>query len=275
MTTPQKVKELRDRTGVGMAKCKQALDEVGGDIDLAIDNLRKAGMASAVKKEGRSTNEGAVGFFIGEDSVSLVEINSETDFVAKNEKFRDFLQTVAEEVARLKPANPEELLKSPFSGDPKMTVDQYRSTLIQVLGENIVIKRVFSLPKKATHSYGFYSHMNGKIVCLVELNRPNEEEAAKNVAMHIAAEAPEYLDADDIPDSVTQHEKEIASGQVKGRPEHILEKIVEGKLNAFYDGICLNRQKFVRDPKISVKEYVLSVNKEASIVRFLRWQIGQ
>ena len=140
--TPEMIKLLRERTGIGMGKCKEALDEANGDMELAIDNLRKAGMASAVKKQGRETNEGLIA--VGETSkaISLVEINSETDFVAQNEKFRNFLHEVAQQAAETMPASLEELLNQNAKSDPSITVDQLRSVVIQTLGENIQVRRV-------------------------------------------------------------------------------------------------------------------------------------
>ncbi len=274
MITAQKVKELRERTGVGMSKCKKALEESSGDINLAIDNLRKAGMASAVKKEGREANEGLIAFAENDSHLALVEINSETDFVAKNDKFKDYLKDMANEVLVSKPDSASSFLAQKYSKDSEMTVDQYRSTIIQVLGENIVLKKLVLIKKKKDHSYGLYSHMHGKIVTCVELTGPNQEALAKDVAMHVAAEVPEYLNPEDVPEDIVSHEKEIAKSQMKGKPENIIEKILVGKINAFYDQVCLNKQKYIKENKLSVEKFVESQQKDLKVSRFIRWQIG-
>ena len=188
------IKELRDRTGVGMGKCKEALEEAHGDMELAISNLRKAGMASAVKKEGRTTNEGMIGTAENGQVVALVEINAETDFVVKNERFQQFLKNIAEEIATTRPASLEAFLKQKFSKDNHLTIDEYRATIIQTIGENIQIKRLKIIPKSSDKSIGVYNHLGGKIVTLVEIKgSPSQDALAKDIAMHIAAASPEYL----------------------------------------------------------------------------------
>lgn len=274
MITAQKVKELRERTGVGMTKCKKALEEASGDINLAIDNLRKAGMASAVKKEGREANEGLIGFAENDTAIALIEINSETDFVAKNDKFKAYLADMAQEVLTSLPANAEEFLNQKYSKDAAMTIDQYRSTIIQVLGENIVIKKLEIIKKQPNYSYGLYSHMQGKIVTCVEITGPEQGDLAKDVAMHVAAEAPEYLNPEDVPEKVLEHEKDIARSQMVGKPENIIEKILTGKMQAFYDQVCLTKQKFVKENKFSVEQVVANAGKDLKVSKFVRWQIG-
>ena len=279
IVTAAQVKELRERTGVGMAKCKEALDQAKGNMEEAIAFLRKAGMASAVKKEGRETKEGVVLAFEGKDCVAILEINSETDFVAKNDKFLEFCRNLANEAAQAKPASLELFLKQSYSKDPQLSIDQYRSLLVQTIGENIQIRRLKLLSKQAGHSFGIYSHMGGKILSCVEVNQANEESLAKEIAMHVAAANPEYLNPESVPQDIVEKEKEIAREQVKGKPANILEKIVEGKLKAFFDSICLVKQKYIRDDSLSVEQYVakeaLSRGKQAVVVSFLRWNVGQ
>ncbi len=274
MITAQMVKELRERTGVGMAKCKEALEGAHGDINVAIDNLRKAGMASAVKKEGRTANEGLIGCAENASHIALVEINSETDFVAKNDKFKDFLQTIANEVLHSHPKDIESFLAQTYSLDKRLSIDEFRATIIQILGENIIIKRFKLLHKKAHHSYGTYAHMQGKIVTLVELSKAGFETVAKDIAMHVAAEAPEYLNPEDVPSSVIEYEKGIAREQIKGKPENIVEKILVGKIQAYFDQVCLTKQKFVKDSQFSVEDYAKSQDSGLKVTHFLRWQIG-
>lgn len=277
--TAEMIKELRERTGVGMGQCKKALETTNGDLEAAIDHLRKAGMASAVKKEGRETKEGAIGVAENKDAVSLVEVNSETDFVAENEKFRAFLKELCEEVLRSNPSSLDDFLAQKSHQDPSITIDQYRSLTIQSLGENIQVRRFVRLSKNSSNSFGIYSHMGGKIVCLVELSAKGEEELAKEIAMHVAAEAPEYLFPEEIPADVKAREEEIARAQIKGKPENMIEKIVAGKMKAFYDQVCLVHQKYIKDNAVSVGELVEAKAKATghpiAIRRFIRWQMGQ
>jgi elongation factor Ts len=277
--TPEMVKQLRERTGVGMGKCKEALDKTGGDMEAAIDFLRKAGMASAVKKEGRETKEGLVGYSDSKTAIALVEVNTETDFVAQNEKFREFLGDLCSDVAETHPANLEAFLKQKSRKDPSVTIDESRAIFMQSIGENIKLSRLIIFPKSKEISLGVYSHMNGKIVCVVELSGGDgEEQLARAIAMHAAAEAPEYLSPEEIPQEVREREEEIARSQVKGKPENIVGKIVEGKLKAFYDQVCLNNQKFVKDNTISVAQLLENESKrlgrKLAIRRFVRWKVG-
>ncbi|MFZ4099767.1 MAG: translation elongation factor Ts [Chlamydiia bacterium] len=273
------VQELRERTGVAMGKCKEALVEAQGDMEQAIQILRKAGIAGAVKKEGRDTKDGAIGIGQSAQAVSLVEINCETDFVAKSDAFQEFLQQLCSEAAVKATASVEQLMDFASAKDPTLTNEQLRALLIQKLGENIRVRRVAVLRKGADRSIGVYSHMNGKIVCAVELEGASTEETlAREIAMHCAAEAPEFLQPEDVPPTVRAQEEEVARGQVKGKPEHMMAKIVEGKLNAYYDQVCLPRQKFVKDPSLTVGQVVEKRAKEIGqplrIVRFYRWQVG-
>lgn len=277
--TAQMVKELRERTGIGMAKCKQALDEAGGDIELAIENLRKAGMASAVKKEGRETNEGVVKTAENDKLVALVEVNAETDFVVKNASFQEFAQNLADEALLTSPSNVEDFSKQKYSKDGNLTIDEYRATIVQSLGENIQIKRIEVFPRKENSSIAIYSHGAGKLVTFVEISgSSDEEELARDIAMHVAAEAPEYLSQDEVPKRVLDHEKEIAKAQIKNKPENIIEKILEGKLKAYFDQVCLLNQHFIKDSDITVEQLVEKRGKESGkslkVTQFLRWKVG-
>lgn len=278
--TPQLVKELRDRTGIGMAKCKEALDAAGGSIDLAIENLRKAGMATAVKKEGRETKEGTIKTAEGQGKVALIEVNAETDFVVKNENFQKFAQNLADEVCATSPANAADFLKQQYSKDSKHTIDEYRASMIQSLGENIQIKRLELFAKKPNCSLAVYTHGGGKLVTLVEITGSDQEsELAKDIAMHVAAEAPEYLTHEEIPERVIEHEKEIARAQIQNKPANIVEKILEGKLKAYYDQVCLINQHFVKNSDITIAELVAKRSKDLGkalkISYFLRWRVGE
>lgn len=278
--TPSMIKELRDRTGVGMGKCKEALEEAKGDMELAIANLRKAGMASAVKKEGRETKEGMIGTAETDKTVAIVEINAETDFVVKNERFKQFLESIAHEVAHKNPSSLETFLQQKYSKDPSLTIDQYRATIVQTIGENIQIRRILTVKKSPDKSLGIYSHLGGKIVTLVEITGNGKEEAlAKDIAMHVAAAAPEYLSPEQVPQEILNSEKEIARGQIQGKPANIVDKIVEGKINAFYDTNTLVRQKYIRDDSITITDLVNKRSKESgkplTLTNFVRWSVGQ
>lgn len=277
--TPEMIKELREMTGVSMSKCKEALVESNGDKEKAVDYLRKAGMTSALKKEGRETKEGMIGFFETPEILAIIEANTETDFVAQNERFRTFVQDICEQAAKTKPASLQEFMDHIYSKDKKITIDQYRNLVIQALGENIQIRRLEIIPKDPNCSLGVYSHMKGKLLTVVEIKGKGEEEIAKEIAMHVAAENPEYVNPDDVPASVKAREEEIARAQIKGKPENVVEKIVLGKIKAYCDQFCLVWQKFIKNPDITVGQYLdqraKDTKKTLSIRRFWRWRVGQ
>lgn len=280
LITATMIKELRELTGVGMSKCKEALEEAKGDMELAVANLRKAGMASAVKKEGRTANEGLIAVSENNQRIAIVEVNAETDFVVKNERFQEFLKNVAEEAARTNPSSLEELLKQPYSKDSALTIDQFRATIVQAIGENIQIKRLIVIDKASDRSIATYSHQGGKIVTLVEITgSANEEALAKDIAMHVAAAAPEYLSTEKVPEKVIAAEKDIAAGQMQGKPANMMEKIIEGKLKAYFDQVCLINQKYIRNDQLTVGELVSNHAKECGkplkITNFIRWNVGQ
>ncbi|MBJ7448891.1 MAG: elongation factor Ts [Parachlamydiales bacterium] len=278
--TAAMVKELRVRTGVGMGKCKEALEEAKGDMELAISNLRKAGIAQAVKKEGRETKEGAIGTAETDKAIAIVEINAETDFVVKNEKFQHFLREMATEIANTNPQSIDSFLSQKASQDTSLTIDQYRATIVHSLGENLKIQRFAIIPKTDDNSVAVYLHMGGKIASVVEITGATGEEAlCKDIAMHAAAEAPQYLVESEVPAEVKAQEEDIGRAQVQGKPENVIEKIVQGKLNAFYDQVCLARQKFIKDPSLSITQLVekrgKEVGKTLTLKRFIRWQVGE
>ena len=278
--TASMIKDLRERTGIGMGKCKEALEEAKGDIELAISNLRKAGMASAVKKEGRATNEGLIGVAETPAIVAVVEVNAETDFVVKNDLFRTFLENITNEVAATAPASLEAFLQQKYSRDSSLTVDQYRATIVQAIGENIQIRRILVLPKATAKSLGVYSHLGGKIVTIVELTGSDKEVSlAKDIAMHVAAASPEFLSPESVPSHVIEQEKEIAKSQLAGKPANMVDKILEGKMKAFCDANCLVCQKFIRDDSVSIADLVNNKAKSAGtplvVASFTRWNVGQ
>ena len=277
--TATRIKELRDRTGVGMAKCKAALVAANGDLEQAIVDLRKAGLATVAKKEGRSTNEGSISFAENDERVAIIEVNAETDFVVNNEIFQGFIKMLAEEAAKTNPASVEDFGQQKLSTDGNLSVDEYRAGVIQKIGENIQIRRIKTFEKNSSHSVGVYSHMGGKIVTVVELNGSSEDqELARDIAMHVAATKPEYVSADQVPEAVKTQEREIAQEQLKGKPENIMEKILEGKFKAYCEQHCLVCQKFVRDDKITigdlVQKHAKEAGKEMALAAFDYWKVG-
>lgn len=278
--TTAMIQEVRERTGVGVGKCKEALVEAKGNIEDAISILRKSGMASAVKKQGRQTNEGMIGAAETADVVAVIEVNSETDFVVQNARFQQFLKDMAQEVAQTKPASLEAFLGQKYSKESDLTIDQYRATIVQTIGENIQIRRLQVFKKGANRSVGIYSHMNGKIVVVVELEGAADQAGfAKDIGMHIAAAAPDYLSSDKVPADVVAHESEIAKSQVQGKPANVIDKIVEGKLKAFFDQTCLLNQHYIRDDKVTIAQLVeqhsKTTGKKLQLVNFIRWVVGQ
>lgn len=278
--TPQMIKELRERTGVGVAKCKEALEKSNGNLDQAIEDLRKAGIASAIKKAERDTKEGQISFFENGPVIGIVEVNAETDFVVRNDRFQEFLKNIAEEVAKSEPQSLESFLSQKYSKDPALTIDQYRATIVQVIGENIQIKRVQTLRKNSNSSVGLYSHMGGKIVTAVEIEgAAGEEELAKGIAMHVAATDPNYLNPSKVPQEIIAQEKDIARTQMKGKPDNIIEKILTGKIESYYDQVCLNRQNYIRDDSKTidavVAERAKAIGKSLALANFIRWKVGQ
>lgn len=277
--TAEMVKTLRARTGIGMAKCKEALAEANGDIELAIQNLRKAGIASAVKKAGREANEGRVVTAENDKALVLVEVNAETDFVVKNESFQSFVQSIAQEALAGRPASLEAFLGQSYSKDRELTIDQYRAVTVQSLGENIVIRRLEVIEKRPNHSYGIYSHMGGKIVTLVVLNGASgEEDFAREIGMHVAATSPEHLNPEAVPSTIKAQEEEIARAQLKGKPENMVPKILEGKMRAYYEQYCLTHQPWIKETKMKVSDVVeqraKEIDKPLSIELFRRWAVG-
>jgi elongation factor Ts len=263
-----------------MGKCKEALVLAEGDLEKAIDILRKAGMAAGVKKEGREAKEGLI--LTGEDKSTLVivEANTETDFVAKNDRFKHFLHDVVKQALDSKPATLDAFLAEPYFKDKSITIDQYRNLVIQALGENIQLRRVEVIHKAPDSSYGIYSHMGGKLVVIVEVNgMAGQEGLAKEIAMHAAAENPEYLKPEEIPAHARAREEEIARSQVKDKPANIVDKIVAGKIQAYEDQVCLVKQKYVKDSSVTVQQFLdacaKKLGKPLTIRCFWRWRVGQ
>lgn len=272
--TMEMIKELRAKTGVGISKCKEALEQTSGDLEEAVTFLRKAGIAQAVKKGDRETNEGAIAVFDGSERVAIVEVNSETDFVSQNEKFQAFAKEMAEEVAISNPADPASFLTQPSHKHDGMTIDEVRGTLVQSLGENIQISRLSIFEKSSGRSIGYYVHMGGKMAAVVDLEGGEDlQDLGKELAMQAVAADPAYLTPADVPEEIKEGERAIIREQIKNKPPEIQDKIVEGKLNAYYEQACLTRQKYVKDPSMTI-EKLLASKGDVKPISFVRWQIG-
>lgn len=286
--TAAQINELRKATGAGMLDCKKALEEVGGDMEQAIDYLRKKGLAAASKKAGRAATEGMVAAAVGGNAGVLVEINSETDFVAKNDKFQDFVKQVADHVLAKQPATLDELLAQPFAGDSAKTVQTLLTEAISVIGENMQIRRFVSFTAESG-AVGSYIHAGGKIGVLVEAGCDNAAAAQderfsaflKDVAMHVAAASPLYVQRSEVAADVLEREKEIYRDKARqtGKPDNIIEKIIEGQVNKFYGDICLLEQAYVKDPDKSVQQYLAETAKALggtiTLKRFAKFVLGE
>lgn len=280
--TAAMIKELRERTGAGMSDCKAVLVEVEGDISKAIDVLREKGLAKAAKKAGRIAAEGLVKAAVSADmkSAAIVEVNSETDFVAKNEKFVNFVTEVANMVLNNNVATIEELKALPFASEPSKTVEEVLTEKISVIGENLSIRRLIKMTTDGL--IASYTHGGGKIVVLVELDSTNDKalEVGKNVAMQIAAVSPEYISMDEVSEEAKAKERDILMTQAKNenpeKPDNIIEKMIIGRLNKQLKSICLLEQDYVKDPDVTVGKYVKSeLGSEKAIKSFIRFETGE
>jgi len=265
---PALVKELRERTGAGMMDCKKALVDSEGDIEQAAELLRKAGAAKADKKSSRVAAEGQVLVAAAGAKYALVEVNSETDFVAKDDNFHAFAGVVGRAVLENEPADVDALMQLDVDGQ---TVEQARQALVTKVGENIAVRR-FSLIE-SSGTVGSYVHMD-RIGVVVELDG-GEQALARDLAMQVAATAPRYVSIDDVPEQELAKEREILTAQAaqEGKPEHIVEKIVEGRLRKHFDEVTLVGQPFVKDPDKRVAELLKASG--ASVRRFLRFEVGE
>ena len=278
MITAAMVKELREITSAGMLDCQKALKATDGDMDKAIEFLREKGLATAAKKAGRIAAEGIVKAYLTDDKKVgvLLEVNSETDFVAKNEEFQNFVTDVAKLIAEKNPKDVEELKELSLGGE---TVGAKLTALIAKIGENMNIRRFSRIEGNVCS----YTHAGGRIGVLVQaenaLDNENSYEAARDVAMQIAAINPLYLSKDVVPAADVEHEKGIIVAQIKedpknaGKPDNIIEKMVMGKINKFYENNCLLQQEFVKDSDQKVQAYLAS--KGVNLLNFVRFEKGE
>ena len=275
MITATLVKELREKTGAGMMDCKKVLTETDGDMEKAIEYLREKGITKAAKKSSRIAAEGLVLAYVSEDNKvgAAVEVNSETDFVAKNVEFRTFVQALAKQVALNNPADVEALLNEEYIEEAGKKVSEVLTDKVAKIGENMNIRRFvrFETTDGLVESY---IHGNGKIAVLVNMKNADTE-LAKDICMQVAAARPEFLDEASVPAERLAKEMEILKAQAmnEGKPEAIAEKIVQGRIGKFYSEICLVDQEFVKNPDMKVSE--LLKTKNAEIVEFARIEKGE
>ena len=262
------VKELREITGAGMMDCKKALVECEGDKDKAIDYLREKGIAKAAKKAGRIASEGVVAAASNGNTACIVEVNSETDFVAKNENFQNLVKKIAEHIVATKPADMDALNASELDGK---TVADVMTEAVASIGEKLSLRR-FEVYTTEDGKLATYIHMGGKIGVIVELSG-GDDALGKDVAMQIAAAKPQCIGRDDVDQAALAHEREVLRKQAleEGKPEKIVEKMVDGRINKYYKEVCLVEQEFVKDSDKTIKDILAGVE----VRRFARFEMGE
>ncbi|HLJ74893.1 MAG TPA: translation elongation factor Ts [Thermoanaerobaculia bacterium] len=280
--TAAMVKELREQTGAGMMDVKRALTEAGGNMEEATKILRKKGLAAATKKAGRVTSEGAVQAYTSGSVGALVEVNCETDFVARTDQFRQFVDDIAKLIAKSRAQDVEQLKNEGSNGE---TVAQKTQAVIAKIGENVTVRRFARFEAASGATIGAYIHAGGKIGVMVELVANNKGgnagDAAKDIAMHIAAAEPRFIKREDVTQKDLDTEREIAREQAlkSGKPPNIVEKMVSGKLEKFYGEACLLEQPYIRNDKQSVRDYLAEAGKQAgcayTVTRFVRYKLGE
>jgi len=265
------IKELRDLSGAGLMDCKKALEANDGDIDKAMDYLREKGISKAAKKASRIAAEGLSTVVIDGNNAAVVEVNCETDFVAKNEKFVNLVNTIANLIVKNDVSTMEDALNLSCE---EGTLNDYVTSMTATIGEKISFRRFERLTKTDSQNFGSYIHMGGKISVLTLIEGANED-VAKDVAMHSAAMRPSYIRREDVPTEETEKEMTVLKEQAmnEGKPAEIAEKMVQGRINKFYKEICLEEQEFVKDSDKTVGEFVKS--NGGSIVNMVRFEVGE
>lgn len=262
------IKLLRERTGAGMVDCKKSLDEAGGDLDKAVDLLRARGIAKAAKREGHEAKEGIIKMVATPDNgLALIEFNAETDFVVRSEQFQKFTDSVVAVVAEQKPADLTTLLSAVLADGT--TLKDSLDHLSGVIGEKLVIGRYELIIGAAT--VAGYVHASGKMAALVELNETGAEELARDLAMQVVAANPKYVVPAEVEPAELDREKAVYAEQLKGegKPEAMLEKIIEGKLNKYYEAVCLIKQEYIKDDKQKVEQILAG----KTVKRFIRFSL--
>lgn len=271
MFTAQDVKNLREKTGAGMLDCKKALDETKGNIEEAINWLREKGISKALKKAERIAAEGLSEAVSNDTNAVIIEVNCETDFVARNEEFKTLINTIANAILNNEVKTMEDANKLVVDNE---TIEEKVVAFTAKIGEKISFRRFEKLAKTESQEFGIYSHMGGKITSVVVIEG-NNHEVAKDIAMHVAAMNPSYLVSSDIPEDVLNKEREIIKEQSmnEGKPAEIAEKMVEGRIRKFFKEVCLVEQEFIKDPSLSVGNY--AKNNNCSIVKMVRYEVGE
>ncbi|MDK3905309.1 translation elongation factor Ts [Staphylococcus pseudintermedius] len=267
------VKELRERTGAGMMDCKKALEATDGDIEKAIDYLREKGIAKAAKKADRIAAEGITHVEVKGNEAVIVEINSETDFVARNEGFQQLVKEIANQILDTKAATVEELNETTLPNGKK--VSEHMTEAISTIGEKLSLRRFEIRTKTDNDAFGAYLHMGGRIAVLSVVEGTTDEDAAKDVAMHIAAINPKYVSSEQVSEEELNHEREVLKQQAlnEGKPENIVEKMVEGRLRKYLQEICAVDQNFVKNSDQTVEAFLKS--KGGKLVDFVRYEVGE
>jgi len=269
--TAAQVKELRDRTGAGMGDCKKALEATAGDIDAAAEKLRIDGQAKADKKGGRTAAEGMIALAVGDDAVALAEVNCETDFVTKGDEFKGLAKAAADLALKFRPASLEALLACSDGGE---TLEEKRRGLVAKIGENMTVRR-FTVVPKAGGAIATYLH--GTKIGVVVALEAGDEELARDLAMHVAASNPRYVDSSAVPADVVESERKIVEAQsaeqAAGKPAEIVAKMIDGRLRKFLAEITLVGQPFVKDPDQTVEKLLKS--KGAKVSAFARFEVGE
>lgn len=267
------VKELRKKTGAGMMDCKKALTETDGDIDKAIDYLREKGIAKAAKKADRIAAEGLVHVETKGNDAVIVEINSETDFVARNEGFQELVKEIANQILDTKAETVEALMETTLPNGK--SVDERIKEAISTIGEKLSVRRFAIRTKTDNDAFGAYLHIGGRIGVLTVVEGSTDEEAARDVAMHIAAINPKYVSSEQVSEEEINHEREVLKQQAlnEGKPENIVEKMVEGRLRKYLQEICAVDQDFVKNPDVTVEAFLKT--KGGKLVDFVRYEVGE
>lgn len=271
--TAQLVKQLRERTGAGMMDCKKALTETNGDIDAAVDYLREKGIAKAAKKADRIAAEGTTYVASKGNDAVLLELNSETDFVARNEGFQALVKEIADHILATKPADLDALMASEIEAGK--TVEVKMNEAISTIGEKLTLRRFVLVSKTDADAFGEYLHMGGRIGVLALVENSTDAEGAKDVAMHIAALNPKFVSREQVSAEELEHEKNVLKQQAlnEGKPENIVEKMVEGRLRKYLEEICAVDQPFVKNPDQTVAEFLKS--KGGTLKSFVRFEVGE
>jgi len=271
--TAQLVKELREKTGAGMMDCKKALVQTDGDLEAAIDFLREKGLSSAAKKADRIAAEGTTYILEKGNEAIILEVNAETDFVAKNDKFQVLVSALAEQLLAAKPASVEAALELENAEGVKIA-DQI-STAVATIGEKITLRRYEIKTKTDADAFGSYLHMGGRIGVLVSLEGSTDAAAAKDIAMHIAAINPTYVSRDEVSAEEVERERKVLTEQAlnEGKPENIVAKMVEGRLGKYFEDVCLLDQSFVKNSDQKVRDFVATTG--GSVTGFVRYAVGE